>query len=322
MRVLITGATGFLGLNLAELLVDNGYEVIGISRGLRNLGLERLKKLGVNHVKLDLTKEKPELKGVDAVIHLASPHPFKGASKGRRAHLLIARNLVEAMRKQSIDRIIFTSVASVTCREGIVDESTEPTPCIEHAMYKLEVERLLLNEMNRGLYPTILRPTVMYGPWQIGDGLHLLFRAISRGALWTRLKIRDLGYIQPVYVKDVCLAILNALKNDKTIGKTYFIAEDKAYSFEEFQTIIYNALGKSPPRTSVSRSIANLFIPFSRILDPFNPFLQKDLLKMLSHKTTYSIKSAKKDLSFKPLPLEKGIKMTLSWYISFNPNLL
>lgn len=322
MKVIVTGATGFVGLNVCEELIARGCEVVGLARGTKDP--KPLQDLGARFVRADLLGGRslaPLLSGADAVVHLASPHPFKGPrEERRRGHAEATKNLVEAMLRAGIKRLVYASVAEVTgpLRELPADESHPEEPTWDHARFKLEAENLIESYGGRGIEYTVLRMVPIYGPRQVGDGFHLLFRGIARGELWTRFFLGSgENLVQFVYVKDVARAFAEALERPVSIGKKYFIAEDRAYKYREFCSILYPLLGRDPPRKGVPPRLAKIA---SRLASPFvrNPFLNPETVNLLSSSSFYSVERAKRELNFAPTRLETAMRETIEWYRDAN----
>lgn len=320
MRVFITGAGGFVGINVAEEFIDSGYDVVGLVRS-KNEGV--LKDLGVKIVRGDLLNPESfvgELHNIDAVIHLAAPHPYKYTIEYRkRNHVDATRNLLEIMVRSSVKRIIFSSVAEVMgdsdelpFREDMVER-----PVMLHAKFKLETERLI--ESYKEINYTILRIVTIYGPWQVNDGFHILLKGIADGAYWTRFYIGDGEKLtQLVYVKDVAKAFRLALEKEVSLNKKYFIAEEKPYTYKELYRIIHEKFNRKPPTHGIPVTFAKMSVGLLGLINKMtkkgSSFFNSEVVEIMSKNRYYSIERAKKELGFKSTPLSEGLEKTISWY--------
>ncbi len=320
MRIFVTGAGGFVGINTVEELVSNGYDVIGL---VRRKNENILKDMNVKVVKGDLLYTESfmnELRNVDAVIHLASPHPYeKNIEYRRKNHIDATKNLLEAMIKNNVQRIIFSSVAEVMGNSDKLPftEDMRENPIMTHAKLKLETEKLI--ESYKGINYTILRIVTIYGPWQINDGFHLLIKGIANNAYWTRFYVGNGNNLtQLVYVKDVAKAFKLVLENEVSYNKKYFIAEDKAYTYKELYNILCKKLNKKPPEHGIPITLAKMGIKVLNLVNKItgkdSSFFNSEVIEIMSKDRYYSIEKAKNELGFKATPLIEGLERTILWY--------
>lgn len=316
MRVLVLGITGFLGLNLAEELIKSGYEVIGASRGFRKNGIERIRGLGIKHAVVDLTSGyglEDALRNVDAVIHLVSPPPF-GVSKAERekGHIIATDNLIKAMRKHDVERLIFASICEMYSKhyeEPITEEEPED-PMWEHGIYKLRAEEMIKRS---GLKYTILRMSILFGPWQYGQGFIALIDGIYNDKFWSKVGLKIDALIQPAYSRDVAKAYVKALESDMAINKTYNLAGE-VLEYSEFIRSIYRRLGRRGPRLRVGPNTAKIALNLARIVGLKTPLLHSDIINILLLKNVYSVKRAMSELNYKITPFDEALEETIEWY--------
>ena len=173
-KVLVTGATGFLGKRLAKRLVDEGYPVRALARKLSNVGA--LKKWGVEVVFGDLCDESSivsAVKGVDVVVHAAAG--TSGTAKDSdTATVQGTGNILEACRTSRIKKLVYISscnvyeVAGYTKNQVVTEEAQLERYPLRRGHYsaaKLHAEALVTEAMNHDGCPTVvLRPGTLYGP--------------------------------------------------------------------------------------------------------------------------------------------------------------
>jgi len=172
-KVLVTGATGFLGSRLAKRLVEEGYPIRALARKLSNLGA--LKKLGAEIVFGDMGDEASiaaAVKGVDVVVHAAAG--TSGTAKDSdSATIQGTRNVLEACRTNRVKKLIYISscnvyeVAGYTENQLVTEEAQLERFPLRRGHYtaaKLQAEALVTEAMNHDGCPTVvLRPGTLYG---------------------------------------------------------------------------------------------------------------------------------------------------------------
>lgn len=198
MRVLVTGAAGFIGSNVCARLLDEGHEVVGLDafipyypRPLKEEHLLRLRdERGFRFVEADLREADlaPLVADAEAIVHLA-------AMPGNRwdlfdlymgCNLKATERLVEALRtvgEGERRRLVQISTSSVYGTEACGDEQTPLRPVSPYGITKLAAEQLALSYgASFGLQVVVLRYFSMYGPGQRPDmAYHIWIDALLRG---------------------------------------------------------------------------------------------------------------------------------------------
>jgi nucleoside-diphosphate-sugar epimerase len=222
MRVLVTGASGFVGRRVCALLGAAGHEVIAATRVSTAplAGASRVLALG----ELDALRDwRPALEGCEALVHLAARahQGDEGAMRDEFFRINVAgtRALTEAALAAGLRRVVFVSSAKVygesspSAADGLSRafvESDEPRPAGPYGESKLAAERLLAAGCaEAGAALTILRPPLVYGPGQKAN-LHALMSAISRGVPLPLASVRNARSL--VYVEHLADAIACALR--------------------------------------------------------------------------------------------------------------
>ncbi|QQA42092.1 NAD-dependent epimerase/dehydratase family protein [Pelagovum pacificum] len=223
MRVLVTGATGFLGGAVLARLRHEGVASIGLGRDAGRL--EMLRAAGHEVLRHDIADGPPEVAGVTEVVHCAAlSAPFGPAAAFERANVEGTRNMAEFAARAGVRRFVHISSPSIYfdwCDQEEVREDTPlPPPVNDYARTKAEAERIVLHRSE--IHPIILRPRGIYGA---GDTA--LLPRLLRVARRRRLPLFRNGAarIDLTHVDDVVEAIVTALAADRDCdGPTFNIS--------------------------------------------------------------------------------------------------
>ncbi|NHV98141.1 MAG: NAD-dependent epimerase/dehydratase family protein [Thaumarchaeota archaeon] len=324
MRILVTGASGFLGGHLVEEMVSKGYDVIGMVRKSSNTGF--LKSLGVQLRTGDLTV--PEslsqaTKNIDIVIHLAAYYTFFGKKDlYRKINVEGTRMLLEAALTNGVKRFIYCSSTEAIgpVRNPPADEDSPPNPSYEYGRSKLEAEKVVRSYCGSIEY-SIIRPSGIYGPRNVNDVSYWFITAFAKNALPTRIIVGDgKNLIQFAHVKDVVQGFLLVLeKPEASKNQTYFISEDRAYTYLEVYKILAALCNREPPKIHVPPVVAKtLVMPvelFNRLRGKVDFTWRISIVDDLTSNRAYSVSKAMRDLGFRPkYDLKTGLKETIEWY--------
>jgi nucleoside-diphosphate-sugar epimerase len=187
MRVVVTGAAGFIGSHLCERLLADGHQVVGIDsfsdyydRPLKERNLEvalENKNFALEELDLHHAYVRKVLRGARAVFHLAGQpgvRPSWGDHFDRyvQDNIVATQRLLEALRHVEVDRLVFASSSSVYGDAEMFPtrETALPRPVSPYGMTKLAAEHLVFVYMrNFGIPATSLRYFTVYGPRQRPD---------------------------------------------------------------------------------------------------------------------------------------------------------
>jgi nucleoside-diphosphate-sugar epimerase len=222
MRVLVTGAQGYIGSVLAAQAVERGHDVVGVDTGFYVDGW-----LGDGIVPLRPSLEKDirritveDLRGFDAVVHLAelSNDPLGEINPKITYEInhLGTVYLATACKRAGISRFVYSSSCSVygVGTGDFKTEESEPNPQTAYARCKVLVERDLSEMADDNFSPTFLRNATAYGP-SPRMRFDLVLNNLA-GFAWTLGEIRMTSdgtpYRPLVHVRDICEAMLCALE--------------------------------------------------------------------------------------------------------------
>lgn len=318
---LVTGANGFIGSHLVEELLNQGCYIRCLVR--KTSDLRWLEGLDVQIIRGSYDDEESlaaAALGVDNIYHIAGAVKARKPADFYRANTEATARLAQAAVKVNpgLKRFVFSSsqaaVGPSPCLDKPKCELDECRPVSDYGRSKLLAERELLKLSDR-LPITIIRPPSVYGPRD--TEIFMYFQWISRGlALLPGIRKR---YAHLIYVKDLARGMVQASGSEETIGKTYFLAEDKSYSWQEISDLIAVRLGKKPLKVPVPLSFAR----FSAILSEAGAFVarrptqftRQKVSEMAQRFWTVSSEAAKHDFGFAcEFDLARGMAETAGWY--------
>lgn len=313
MRVLVTGATGFIGRRLVESLCGEGLEVRAISRHA-SVGdlIHRCPSGRIVPLVADLART-ASLEGicanVEAIFHLAG-YAHAPDTNGRSAALIHRQVTVEGTRllleqacRSGVGRFIFVSSAKAMGEGGeeCLEETVAASPVTEYGQAKLEAEQLVMAAgRDCGMHVCVLRLPLVYGPGVKGNLLQMI-KAIDNGRVPSPPEVSNRRSM--VHVDDVVQALRLAVENPKANGEVYLVTDGRVYSTREMYVLIRRALGRAVPRWAVPagalRAIAWMGDAIGRMRGrPF--FFNSIVLDKLLGSAWYSSAKIERDLGFKP----------------------
>lgn len=278
MKILVTGATGFIGRKLVPKLAKK-YEVCCFVR--KTSDLETLQKEKVRLVFGDMLEKESvfkALKRIDIVIHLATSH-MQGKE---RANLYGTMNIIEACKRQRVKKIIF--ISSMAAKRKILDD---------YGRTKLEIEKAIRES---GLNYIILRPSLIYSH----DNLSLIGKSLK--ALPFIIPIIGNGNYKmaPVFINDVVKAIANSIEK-KVKNKSYDVAGAENLSFNEIISVCKKKFG-------INKSVIHVPVALCLILFRFFPIISLEAVKGINEDTNADISGLKEELKVQPISFKKGIE--------------
>lgn len=244
-RILITGATGFVGSALCRRLLDTDCAIRTLVRSREQIAAlpDSLQADAVLGDLQDSESLRAACAGIDTLVHLAaiahvSASPDRDAANNR-ANCEGSEKLLQAALEQGVRRIVFISSSLAQAAELDTGDVTA------YGKGKRATEKLLLAAAERGqIEVLILRPVNVYGVGMKGN-IASMISMIRRGRL---PRLPRLGSrISLVGVDDLAGAIELALRA-QTSGKIYTVTDGQIYGVNEIEAAIYEALGRRMPR--------------------------------------------------------------------------
>lgn len=317
-RILVTGAGGFIGSHVVELLIKNGYPVVCLLKYQENP--RWLTNLPVTIVEGDLRDQASlahAVHHISTVIHLAgrmggwsNPAAIEDVNVGG------TRNLYQAFLNQGRNQRRFLFVSSLaatggTPSTGIYDESWESAPLSAYGRSKLESEKYLLSQE---IPVTVVRLPVVYGPRSF-RGLFPIFKMGAKGLLLFTKKIHTIVG----YVEDVARGIIQASQSTRAQGQVYYLGEDHVYSSSQICTAIGAAQNRRHLRIHIpypALYATAFFMEMHAGLGKKNPLLwRRNLSEYLKHHYRFTTNKAHLDFGYQSrVSLPRGIRQTARWY--------
>lgn len=250
-KILITGATGFVGAAICRLLRQQGHMLSGTTRdGDRRAGPENAPLYHVPEIGPDTDWSHP-VSGADAVIHLAARvHVMKDKdadplTASRRVNRYGTESLAKAAAAAGAKRFIFMSTTKVMGELSgghPFAESDPPQPVDPYGISKWEAEQALAEVgKNTGMEIVILRPPLVYGPGVKGNFRSLLKACDKK---WPLPLGRVNNQRSLIYVDNLAHAIASALAHPDAAGRTYFVSDGEDVSTSELIRRMADALEK------------------------------------------------------------------------------
>jgi nucleoside-diphosphate-sugar epimerase len=260
MRILVTGAAGFIGSHVCEQLLADGHDVVGIDafvpyypRVLKERNLAALATASrFNFHELDLRHDRLAdcLQGVDGVIHEAAMpglvRSWTDFDEYVSCNLLATQRLLEACRSANVRKFVHISTSSVYGAEAVGDELQETRPVSPYGVTKLAAEHLVLSYVREFDFPAlILRYFSIYGPRQRPDMAYSVF--ITRMLEGRSITVYGDGSQSRsnTYVMDCTRGTILALEAGQ-IGEIYNIGGGQVITLNDAIAIIADALGVRP----------------------------------------------------------------------------
>jgi nucleoside-diphosphate-sugar epimerase len=307
LRVLITGATGFLGSHIAEVLVQHGFTVRCTIRS--SSSIKWLEGLELEKVNLDFNDEaslQKACESVDVVIHNAGITRAKDDSEFFEVNTNATERLAKAAIKAKVSRFIF--ISSLEAR----GPDSFSTAISAYGQSKLEAERRL-EKLSNDIEVILLRPAGVYGPRD--TDLLTLFQLAKYGFLTVPATS---GRLQPVHGRDVAEAVLATIKRKAQLGP-FDISEPHTYSWQDMAQLMEAAMKH---KLKVIRIPREIFLGAGYISETVSkllgqaPKLDRRRAKSLAYYTyTCDTTPFKEAFGWQArISLQDGLTETAAWY--------
>ena len=323
MKILITGASGFIGSFIVEEALKRGFETWAAVR--KSSSREYLQDERIHFIELNLSSKEQLVEQLrphqfDYVVHAAGVTKCLNKQDFHRINTEGTKNLSEAILEMGmpLKRFVFISSLSIfgAIKEQLpyeeIRETDTPQPNTEYGRSKLEAEKFLSNTT---LPYIILRPTGVYGPRE--KDYFIMAKSIKQHTDFAvGYKRQDITF---VYVKDVVQAVFLALDRGKN-GRKYFLSDGQVYQSTTFSDLIHEELGRPwwirvTAPVWVLRIVTFFGEHIGRMTGKVTA-LNNDKYNILRQRNwRCDIQPAIDELGYHPTyNLEHGVKETIQWY--------
>ena len=324
-KILITGASGFIGSFIVEEALRQGFETWAAVRG--SSSRQFLQDERIHFIELNLSSEeqlREQLKGYDFdyIVHAAGVTKCLNKEDFYRINTEGTKNLVHAILdlKMPLKRFVYISSLSIMgaiheqqpYQEIREDDTAQPNTA--YGRSKLEAEHFLDTVASRVPY-IILRPTGVYGPRE-RDYFMMAKSIQAHTDFAVGFKQQDITF---VYITDVVQAVFLALEKGQ-VGRRYFLSDGEVYQSRTFSDLIHRELG-NPWWIRITAPIWVL-----RIITFFGEYigrmtgqitaLNNDKYNIMRQRNwRCDIEPARRELGYQPqVKLQEGVRRSIAWY--------
>jgi len=318
-RVLITGASGFVGYHLVTEALNKNLEVFIAVRSSSKI--DHLKHLDIKYTSLEFNnpsalEKEIEEKHYDYIIHAAGVTRARTDDEYKEINATYTYNLaLAAAQTGHVKKFVFISslaaVGPLTDIDGVIDANTIPQPVTAYGKSKLQAEEQLKTIDN--LNYTILRPTAVYGPRD--KDIFIFFKQVAIGFEPYIGRIEQ--KLSFIYVADLAKASIKALfSGDK---KAYILSDDSCYNRYQLanyiKAVLLNKTLKIHLSVNFVKMIAGIAEKVSSLTNKAAVLNIEKLNELKAVNWSCNIDEAKADLDFQPAyNLKAGVAETIQWY--------
>ncbi|MEO0137308.1 MAG: NAD(P)-dependent oxidoreductase [candidate division WOR-3 bacterium] len=314
--ILVTGASGFIGKNFVVEAIKNKQKIRILARPATRLSFTKNQN-GVEIVHADFYTGQnldTALKNVRQVIHCAGLTMGRNFVEFYRANVLATVNLVSAMKRSGVKKILFLSSQSAggpSRSSTSMDETVPAAPVSFYGLTKKMAEDVIINSE---LDYIILRPCSVYGPF---DTEILKFIKLLNAGFYLCIG-REEKLINMLYVEDLINLMHLIVKNNYFPHKSYYVTDGTCYFFDDVVRLILKSLKRERYlRVHIPKSIALLLGLFNDLVLPRKMRLAgfDKMKEMMQNCWLCSNEKIIGDTGWRPkYDLKTGMEKTLDWY--------
>lgn len=321
LKILVTGATGFVGSNLVRQLVAQGATVRVLHR--RSSRLQLLSGLPIECVIGDITDRDSVMhavEGADVIYHVAGAVSFWPRDRARLVKVNVqgTRHIVQAAVRHRVRRLVYTSsIATIGYRDdGRPADETTPYNWARYGIPYMETkwaaEREVLVGVEQGLDAVIVNPAVIFGPRDVNFHSGRMIQFIQQGKLPgyppARMTVCD--------IDDVVEGHLRAMERGRT-GHRYILGGE-TLSFREIFRTIAQVVGVPFPDREIPVSVYFLVALGHELVGWLGgrpPAMTRDMITAMRRQSCgYSSEKACAELGYRITPFRETIEKAYRWY--------
>lgn len=322
MRVLITGATGYLGQAIAACLVEQGEEVIALVRPSSRLSALPQGVAVVRGDVLDRASLETAMTGCSCVVHLAGVVKMwvRDRTVFRRVNVGGLEAAMDVAEQLHVNRFLYaSSIVALGPTDGaVLDEShfhRGDSFRTDYERTKVEADRVALERAAKGFPVVLLYPGVLYGPGPATEG-NLMYRVVREcleGTFPGHLGRGD-RRISYSYLPDVARGFHLALRHGRR-GERYILGGENV-TFVEFLDRLEEAARLPIRRRRIPFWAAEMIGRLQRwraVCFGIPPTLTDGVVRVYRHEWAYSSRKAEQELGYRITPLREGVRATVNW---------
>ncbi|WP_020535577.1 NAD-dependent epimerase/dehydratase family protein [Lewinella cohaerens] len=321
MKVLVTGADGFLGNNIVREVLDRGHEVYAFIQQGRHI--KTLDELTVTKRYGDLLNAEEVIQaaeGCDYIIHAAANTSIwpQRSEITRRVNHEGTLNVIQAALQAKVKRMVSIGSANSFGNGSLENPGDESSPFaagkygLDYIDSKRDAQEAIIDHVeNHGLDAVIINPTFMLGPYDTKP---------SSGELLLALYHQKIpGYTASgrnfIYVKDVAVAAANALTMGRS-GECYIMANENL-SYKDFNQLVADELDVQPPKLLIPKPFILLYGAVSQMwayLTGKPPVVSYAVAQISLDTNYYTAAKAVKELQLPQTPIKIAVREAFNWF--------
>lgn len=319
MKILVTGADGLLGSNLVRELLNRNYQVRIFAqpnrqqKTLAGLTIERIEGNLLNAQEI-----KNAAIGCNAIIHVAANTSIWPSRSEivNKVNIEGTKNVIAAAKHAQVEKLIYVGTANSYGFGNKENPGIETNPYmsakygLDYMDSKYKAQQLILNEIQNGLPAIVVNPTFMLGPYDSIPSSGAMILAVYN----KKVPGYSVGGRNYIYVKDVAVAIANALTKGK-IGECYILGNHNL-SYQEMFKKIADTIDVEAPKVKIPAMAAKAYGSINTIyakLTKTKPVVSYAMALIACDEHYYSSQKAVKELDLPQTPIEGAIKESFEW---------
>jgi nucleoside-diphosphate-sugar epimerase len=320
-KVLITGASGFIGFHLIEAALEMGLDVVAAVRrysDVRHLQVHNIQYCYPDFSDVESLRIELERTGITYIVHALGTTKAGSQEEYNTINAGYTHNLAKAAEAlgPSFKKMVFISsiaaLGPLTETTETITELTNPRPVTAYGKSKLLAEQKLAT---LSVPYVVLRPTAVYGPRE--KDIFILFRTIKRG--WEPYIGKKEQQLSFVYVKDLAVIGINALFNASASRTVFNVSDGCSYNRYQLANSVKAFLRKKTTRIHLPYAMVNglafILEKTYRLINAVPVLNREKLNELTAINWKVNIDKAKKELGFYPAyDLEQGVHETMAWY--------
>ncbi len=259
MKIFITGSTGFIGSHFLTELIKKYGDSAKIYCLVRNMPETKLESIEYIQGTLEQIEDHSDiLVKCDYVFHIGANAVYSSRSDYDAVNLKPTQKIVDILKLSRVKNFVFLSTIGAVDRENSdrcsepLNVQSKPSPRSSYGVSKLNAEKYIRSS---GIPFTIIRPTWVYGAgMRAKSHIQAFVTMVAKGSRVYKLNFP--GRVSLIHVSELIESMMNAIGNEKIIGKTYFAETESRSIGEIFKIIASKVLDKKFHRFSSRLSVS------------------------------------------------------------------